>query len=672
MRRFERIDNTAPIVDVAENRKPKVEYSNFDENRKIVGQALPYAIIPIDVIETLPNTEAWLNYDVQITFRNPSVRKMLNGWRCYLHAYYNRKSDLWEGWNNFITRGRSGTESGGGQGLEIPHIKTRIRNSRAGVGSFPVSAFTPMSLYNYLGYPSEITPMTNGVRDLTKTCGVRVEQITTNSRTGLANYENIKINALKAVMYQRLWRDKFAPQNLLQNNKNLFPDNEDHFILSYNASEVSRIKYEDENGESFANADKKEWYTLNDETLDVRIDCLRFRQFAGDRFTTSSPFPEMLRGDAPELDINISADNLKAIIPENTQLVDEIGFKWSDNTRSYLTAGTGTLGLVDGAKNSMASHADASSGNTNFYQDSNYSALYLIPGWDGGSTSAETTANTQKITGINKNQIQLSIAGSVISSSISLSQLRSLEVFTIFAERMARTNGNYNEMIKAQYGHNPKALNREAIYIGGSYQDVLSNSIYQTSNGENDETPLGTQVAMGQSASYNKLGYFHADDYGYIMVVMSIIPETIYTTGINKLDTSLTMEEQYFPIMNNLSAEAVLNKEIYVSGNEEVDNDVWGYAERFSEYKSRRSKAVGLSELPAEISAFDSALIMARRFNQSQDLNADFVTGYPTNYSLDSFTSNEEAPFDFAIREDVNINYPMPYVTIPEGLGTGA
>ena len=132
------------------------------------------------------------------------------------------------------------------------------------------------------------------------------------------------------------------------------------------------------------------------------------------------------------------------------------------------------------------------------------------------------------------------------------------------------------------------------------------------------------------------------------------------------------MEEQYFPIMNNLSAEAVLNREIYVSGNEEVDNDVWGYAERFSEYKSRRSKAVGLSELPSEISAYDSALIMARRFNESQDLNADFVTGYPTNYSLDSFTSNEEAPFDFAIREDVNINYPMPYATIPEGLGTRA
>lgn len=669
MNRFERIDNTAPVVDVAENRKPKVQYSNFDENRKIVGQALPYAIIPIDVIDTVPNTEVWLNYDVQITFRNPSVRKMLNGWRCYLHAYYNKKSDLWEGWNNFITRGRSGTESGGGQGLEIPHIKTRLINHPGSGTSYEVSPFTPMSLYNYIGYPSEVTPMNGEVRNLTKTCGVETAQITNESKTGLANYTNIKINALKAVMYQRLWRDKFAPQNLLQNNKNLFPDNEDHFILSYNASEVSRIKYEEEDEDDFNNINNKDWYTLNNTERDVRIDCLRFRQFAGDRFTTSSPFPEMLRGDAPTLNIEIDSSALSVNIPANTILGDTIAV---DNVFSNTQKAIHRLKNDNWAVN----HSDASSGNTNVYTTAYdiENGSHVIPNSEQTIVplEAEQIRNNGYYYVKNSQELSYSVSGNTIASEITLSQLRSLEVFTIFAERMARTNGNYNEMIKAQYGHNPRALNREAIYIGGSYQDILSNSIYQTSNGENDETPLGTQVAMGQSASYNKLGYFHANDYGYIMVVMSIVPETIYTTGIHKLDTSLTMEEQYFPIMNNLSAEAVLNKEIYVSGNEEVDNDVWGYAERFSEYKSRRSKAVGLSELPSEISAYDSALIMARRFNQSQDLNADFVTGYPTNYSLDSFTSNEEAPFDFAIREDVNINYPMPYTTIPEGLGTGA
>ena len=258
-----------------------------------------------------------------------------------------------------------------------------------------------------------------------------------------------------------------------------------------------------------------------------------------------------------------------------------------------------------------------------------------------------------------------------MKAQLTLSKLRSLEVFTIFAERMARTNGDYNEMIKAQFGYNPKSNNREAIYIGGSFQDIVLNSIYQTS--ESTETSaLGQQVAQGISSSYNKLGNFHANDYGFIMVVMSIVPDTIYTTGLSKLDTALTFEDQYFPIMNNLNAEPILNKELFVSGNKEKDNDLWGYAERFSEYKSRRNHVSGFSELPNTIDEYDSALIMARRFSETPQYNADFVTGYPENYSLDGFTSKDEPPFDVAIRQDVNVMYPMPYVTIPQGLGTRA
>lgn len=642
MNRFERIDNTAPIVDVAENTTPETSKSTFDLNRKIVTQALPYAIIPIDCIPTLPNTEAFLNYDVQVTFRNPAVRKMLNGWRVYLHAYYNRNQDLWEGWNNFITKGRSGNIS-----LKIPHLATRINGN---------SPFTPMSLYNYLGYPSEYIPMVSKQGEpkitLDKTTGVRCantkESSQYNTPTGLAHYENTEITALKAVMYQKLWRDKYSPKNLLQDNKNLFPDNEDHFILSYNADEVRVIDYENEDKNITGNTDDKKYYTMDDPEKEVRIDCLRFRQFQGDRFTTASPFPEMLRGDIPNMELNIDVSDLSTKLKIDTSVTE------------YGNAGNKSVTKKNiYEKENRATHAESSSGTTNFYQQDQGNYV-MIPTVTGSLVNGEmylTSSGTEE--------------NAKIKSSITLSQLRSLEVFTIFAERMARTNGDYNEMIKAQFGYNPKTNNREAIYIGGSFQDIVLNSIYQTSE-STDESKLGQQVAQGISASYNKLGHFKADDYGYIMVVMSIVPDTIYTTGISKLDTALTFEEQYFPIMNNLNAEPILNKELYVSGNEEKDNDLWGYAERFSEWKSRRNRASGFSELPSNLDEYDSALIMARRFSETPEYNADFVTGYPTNYSLDGFTSSEEPPFDVAIRQDINVMYPMPYVTIPQGLGTRA
>ena len=660
--RFNRVDNTAPIVDVAENMTPTASKSNFDENRKIITQAVPYAIIPIDTIFCLPNTEAYLNYDVQVTFRNPAVRKMLNGWRVYLHAYYNRCQDLWEGWNNFITKGRSGNIS-----LKIPHIKTRLNE---------LSPFTPMSLYNYLGYPSEAVPTTKIPTApepiikmiLDKTTGVRLARVTGSQTrtTGLANYANEEINALKAVMYQKLWRDKYSPKNLLQDNKHLFPDNDDHFILSYNADEVSAIEYENEN-QSFTgeNLDDKTYYTMDDPNKYVRIDCLRFRQFQGDRFTTASPFPEMTRGDIPNMDIEIDTSNLVANINE-TKISIEDGRM--TNGTSPGSTGTGAYVTLDNLKSNETAKAIYGGGTDGHKRITDIPVYFQFDKTNDnnrGYGTLTTNATKGTITGKN-NETKVNV-----KSSITLSKLRSLEVMSIFAERMARTNGDYNEMIKAQFGYNPKSNNREAIYIGGSYQDIVLNSIYQTSE-STDKSALGQQVAQGISASYNKLGNFHADDYGFIMVVMSIVPDTIYTTGLSKLDTALTFEEQYFPIMNNLNAEPILNKELFVSGNKEKDNDLWGYAERFSEYKSRRNHVSGFSELPNTMDEYDSALVMARRFNETPQYNADFVTGYPTNYSLDGFTSRDEPPFDVAIRQDVNLMYPMPYVTIPQGLGTRA
>ena len=357
------------------------------------------------------------------------------------------------------------------------------------------------------------------------------------------------------------------------------------------------------------------------------------------------PGMDLLRGEAPTLPITIDTSDLSVKLEKNTVMFDTIMSEYSEGTWIEEAKQKG-VGL--NANSQIEQRTDVSSSITELKNDGyNYVT--------------------------NSKDIILNVQGEAIQSKIKLNDLRSLEVFTIFAERMARCSGSYNSMIKQQYGHNPKAETREALYIGGSYQDILMNSIYQTSEtSENSETALGSQVAQGQSASYNKIGTFQADDYGYVMTIMSIVPETIYTTGISKLDTALTMEEQYFPIMNNLSAEPILNQELYVSGTKETDETPYGYAERFSEYKSRRNKAVGLSELSNTDDAYDSALVMARRFNQTQNLNATFVTGIPSNVSLDSFTSDNEAPFDFAIRQDINVTYPMPYVTIPQGLGTRA
>ena len=111
---------------------------------------------------------------------------------------------------------------------------------------------------------------------------------------------------------------------------------------------------------------------------------------------------------------------------------------------------------------------------------------------------------------------------------------------------------------------------------------------------------------------------------------------------------------------------------MYVSGTSADDENLYGYAERFSEYKARRNKVTGFSSLDSTDDEYDSALIMARKFSSTQNLNAHFVTGTPDNVNLNCFASTEEPPFDFAIIQDVRAKLPMPYITVPQGLGTEA
>ncbi len=345
----------------------------------------------------------------------------------------------------------------------------------------------------------------------------------------------------------------------------------------------------------------------------------------------------MLRGEKPKLDLSLNANELSVTIPKLKPRTDT-----SPEMATYELKTTGGNVLPDTASGQ---------------------SLAKVVNTVTTSSPAGESVYTPSVT-INLNDKQ-------ITSEITLSQLRSLEVFTLFAERMARTNGDYNEMIKAHFGINPHSNDKEAIYIGGSYQDILQNSIFQTSE-STTQSMLGRQVSTGISAAYNKIGEFTAPDHGYIMTVMMIVPDTVYVQGVHKNDTALTVEEQYYPIFNNLSAEAILNRELVVTGHPEQDNDIFGNAERFSEWKSRRSRVCGFSQLKNSQDEYDSALVMARRFERTPNLNAEFVTGYPDNVPLTSFTAEDEPPFDFVIRKDVTINHPMPYVTIPKGLGTGA
>ena len=222
-------------------------------------------------------------------------------------------------------------------------------------------------------------------------------------------------------------------------------------------------------------------------------------------------------------------------------------------------------------------------------------------------------------------------------------------------------------MVNSWYGYRPKEHLGDPTYVGGTAQDIVFNEVVQTSETSNNSY-LGKTGSRGISANSGYIGHFHSDDYGILMSVMTIVPDTYYSKqGLDALETAVEWEKQYIPIFCNLSADAILNKELKVTATAR-DNEVFAWKERFSEYKSRRNIINGLGSM-GNVSLFDAQNYMRREFDETPTFNPNMLTLTPANVDMKPFYSVNEPPFDIQVGCRIDKVSPMPYITKPMDFG---
>lgn len=636
--RFSNSLNTNPVISLIDREKKAVPRSVFDFSNSKILNGLFGAIIPIDLIHTLPNEDYEIGYDILALSRTPLNRRVLSGCRLFVHTVYQPEGNLWEGAWNQKTGGRSGN-------IELKKPFVRLYNKLSNAS--PNYDFrTPNSLADYLGVPICSYRSELGYLNFLGLFGSR----NSPSFQNVSDFE-AKVDVLPFFMYQRLCRDMFFNSNLLISNKAWYPDNEYDFIIPYTidvnaasvgistrrasgvwASNSANFNSFSNVGSSFASmldSISAKCTPTNSSNEDLDLQLLRFRQFRGDYFTSALPFPDLIRGDAPVLDFqNISAmsdNDLVSAVQGNSELrAYPIG---DDSFRQYYL---GTDAAPD-----------------NFF-----------------NILGKSLKNAPELFNIFKVKVS-DIASKLIGNNVSLSDLRALMVYTLIKQKNALTGGDYNDLVKAHFGVSPKARNFQHTYIGGFYSDMVFNEVFQTS--QDNTTPLGSTASRAVSAESGYIGKFHADDYGYIMTVLEIVPEVYYSQGLNRNLTKLTREDVYLPETNELSPQAILNKEIYATTDEEYNNDVFGYTERNIEYKTRVNELHGFAAL-GSLSEFDNALVTKRHFNDKVYLNNDFVTMNPKNVDMSIFSYQQEPPFDLVVKSRIRKVSPIPYVSLPGGL----
>jgi hypothetical protein len=145
--------------------------------------------------------------------------------------------------------------------------------------------------------------------------------------------------------------------------------------------------------------------------------------------------------------------------------------------------------------------------------------------------------------------------------------------------------------------------------------------------------------------------------------MVAVRADLTYQQGLQRMWSRSTRYDFYFPAFATLGEQAVLNKEIYCQGTS-ADDDVFGYQERWAEYRYKPSQITGLFRSTAAGTL--DAWHLAQNFGTLPTLNDTFIADTPP---VDRIVAvGEEAngqQFLFDAFFDVKQARPMPLYSVP-------
>lgn len=179
------------------------------------------------------------------------------------------------------------------------------------------------------------------------------------------------------------------------------------------------------------------------------------------------------------------------------------------------------------------------------------------------------------------------------SDIFTISSLRTAFQMQKFYERLARGGSRYTEVLRSFFGVvSPDARLQRPEFLGSFTKMMNINPIAQTSS-TNDTTPQGNLSAYGVTGA--KFHGFTKSfvEHGYVFGFCCARADLTYQQGINRMWTRSTVYDWYWPTFAHLGEQAVLLKEIYATGDKEQDDSVFGYQERYAEYRYKPSVICG-------------------------------------------------------------------------------
>lgn len=328
--------------------------------------------------------------------------------------------------------------------------------------------------------------------------------------------------------------------------------------------------------------------------------------------------------------------------------------------------GTATMGLTDGTAEAGIGHAAA--GNALLLDTANVGT----PPPAVGSPFSPTNISDAKTMGLNPNAARSGVAagpGTFVANLASataatINQLRESIAIQQILERDARLGTRYTERIYGQFGVVvPDFRAQRPEYLGGGSQRIDVSGVAQTTY-QATETIQDARGAMsGVATAAAQSGFFKSFvEHGWIIGLVSLRADLTYADKIDRKWTRKTRYDFYDPAFAHLGEQAVLNREIWYQNNGAGSGTVFGYQERWAEYRYGISQITG--KFRSEASGTLDAYHLAIDFDSQPALNATFIeSNTPTARILATGSSEPALLLDMYFK--TRWARPMPVYSVP-------
>lgn len=346
-----------------------------------------------------------------------------------------------------------------------------------------------------------------------------------------------------------------------------------------------------------------------------------------DYFTSCLPWPQ--KGPAVDLPLGTSAPvDLSAMTIVGDGSSPSFDGSANDpqaigNLQHTTNAGSGNLGLEMTTTGSVTTSGDA---------------LWDDPHLDIGGTATATLS---------------------AATAATINQLRQAFQIQKLYERDARGGTRYTEILRSHFGViSPDQRLQRPEYLGGGTTAITVNPV----------SAQGAPTALGQLGAYTTTENVPVSitksftEHCIVIGLVASRADLNYQQGLNRMFSRSERWDFYWPALAHIGEQAVLNKEIYAQGDGDTnDNQVFGYQERYAEYRYKPSIVTG--EMRSSAAASLDVWHLAQDFSALPVLNDTFIQENPplnrvllvdgdTQFLLDTYTAYKHAR-------------PMPTYSVP-------